>query len=34
MSNATEAIRAARDLLLGLRGQGDGARESFAWPEI
>ena len=34
MSPATDAIRSARDLLLGLRGQGDSARASFAWPEI
>ncbi|HMR47784.1 MAG TPA: AMP-binding protein [Arachnia sp.] len=34
MPNATEAIRAARDLLLGLRGRGDEARAGFAWPEI
>lgn len=34
MSPATDAIRSARDLLLGLRGQGDAARASFAWPEI
>ena len=34
MSNATDAIRSARDLLLGLRGQGDEARAQFSWPEI
>lgn len=34
MSNATEAIRSARDLLIGLRGQGDEARAEFSWPEI
>ncbi|NLE98902.1 MAG: AMP-binding protein, partial [Propionibacterium sp.] len=34
MSNATEAIRTARDQLLGWRGQGDVARREFVWPEI
>ncbi len=34
MSNATDAIRSARDLLLGLRGQGDEARAGFSWPDI
>lgn len=34
MSAATEAIRQARDLLLGLRGQGDEARRLFEWPAI
>ena len=34
MSDATAKIRAARDLLLGQRGEGDTARDRFAWPEI
>ena len=34
MSDATDKIRAARDLLLGLAGQGDEARARFEWPEI
>lgn len=34
MSTATQAIRAARDGLLALRGQGDRARAEFSWPEI
>ena len=34
MSTATEKIRAARDLLLAARGDGDAARSSFEWPDI
>ncbi|MDO5676967.1 MAG: AMP-binding protein [Propionibacteriaceae bacterium] len=34
MSDATTKIREARDLLLGLVGQGDEARATFEWPEI
>ncbi len=34
MSQATEAIRAARDLLLGLRGEAVAASDAFEWPEI
>lgn len=34
MSRATEAIRAARDVLLGLRGEAVAASEAFSWPEI
>ena len=34
MSSATEAIRDARDKLLGWYGQGDLARREFRWPEI
>lgn len=34
MSQATEAIRAARDQLLNLRGQHEAAWAQFRWPEI
>ena len=34
MNAATESIRAARDQLLGLRGEGDIARAEFRWPDI
>ncbi|MBB1509400.1 AMP-binding protein [Tessaracoccus sp. MC1756] len=34
MSDATTKIRAARDLLLDLVGQGDEARARFEWPDI
>ena len=34
MTDAATKIRAARDLLLGQRGEGDSARAEFSWPEI
>jgi acetyl-CoA synthetase len=34
MSQATETIREARDLLLGMRGEADAAARDFRWPEI
>lgn len=34
MNTAATSIREARDLLLGLRGEGDRARTEFEWPRI